>query len=159
MFTAGILIGENNLLEKITDEKNIKWIKITLITGIPLWLIIMLLGGALEGHRYFNGGFCWQSFAFALWESLTAIGFSIGLIAFFRKKVNIDNRFTGLMRDHAFAIYFIHAPILIFVSLVLRRLGFDPIVKFVAVLIITSIACLLCSFLIRKIKPIGIILK
>jgi len=159
MFVAGILVGENNLLEKITDGKNIKWIKITLIIGIPLWFMVMLLGGALEGHRYFDGGFYWQSFAFALWESLTAIGFSIGLIAFFKEKVTVKNRFSGLMKDNAFGIYFFHAPILVIVSLSLKHFVFDPILKFIVVLLITSIACLLFSFLIRKIKPIGVILK
>jgi surface polysaccharide O-acyltransferase-like enzyme len=159
MFIAGILIGENNLLGKITDEKNIKWLKITLIIGTPLWFIIMLFGGALKGHRYFDGGFYWQSFAFALWESLTAIGFSIGLITFFKKKVNVENRFTVLMRDNAFGIYFFHAPILVIVSLFFRQFVLYPILKFVVVLIITSIVCLLFSFLIRKIKLIGIIFK
>ena len=159
MFIAGILIGENNLLEKITDDKNIKWLKISIFIGIPLWFIIMLLGGALEGQRYFDGGFYWQSFAFALWESLTAIGFSIGLIALFRKKVNINNRFTGLLRDNAFGMYFFHAPILISISLVLKYWIINPVLKFVMVTMITSVTCLFFSFLIRKIKPIGMVFK
>ena len=162
MFILGILIGENDLLEKITDEKNIKWLKLSLIIGIPLWVFIMTLmvaGGALDGKVYYNGGLHWQSFAFALWESLIAIGFSIGLIAFFRKKVNFDNKFTGLMRDNAFGIYFLHAPILIGVSLLLKRLILEPVLKFAVVTISVSVICLILSFLIRKIKPIGILLK
>jgi len=159
MFIAGILIGENNLLEKITDEKNIQWLKISLFIGIPLWFFIMLLGGALKGQSYFNGGFNWQSFAFALWESLTAIGFSIGLIALFKKKVNMDNKFTGIMRDNAFGMYFFHAPILISISLMLKHWIINPVLKFVVVTIIASVICLVFSFLIRKIKPIGIVFK
>jgi fucose 4-O-acetylase-like acetyltransferase len=84
MFIAGILVGENDLLDAISNEKNIKWIKISFIIGLPIWFFIMVFGGVTEGKEYYNGGFYWQSFAFALWESLTAIGFSIGLIAFFR---------------------------------------------------------------------------
>jgi surface polysaccharide O-acyltransferase-like enzyme len=159
MFIAGIVIGENKLLENVTDEKHIKWLKYALRIGIPLWGAIMLLGGALEGHRYFDGGFYWQCLAFSFWESFTAIGFSIGLIAFFKKNMNIDNKFTGLMRDNAFGIYFFHAPIMVIVSLVLRHLFFDSILKFIVVTIITSIVCLLFSFFTRKIKPFGIIFK
>ena len=159
MFIAGILVGENNLLDNFTDDKNIKWLKLSLVIGVPLWVIIMLLGGALEGYRYFDGGFCWQSLAFALWESLTAIGFSTGLIAFFKKNANVDNKFTGLMRDNAFGIYFFHAPILIIISLLLRRLALIPIVKFTLVTIITSVICLIFTLFARKIKPIGILFK
>jgi surface polysaccharide O-acyltransferase-like enzyme len=158
MFIAGIIIGENNLLDKITDEKNIKWLKISLFIGIPLWFIIMLPGGALKSQRY-AGGFYWQSFAFALWESLTAIGFSLGLIALFKKKMNVDNKFAGIMRDNAFGIYFFHAPILISISLRLRYWIINPVLKFAVVTLITSLICLFFSFLIRKIKPIGVLFK
>jgi surface polysaccharide O-acyltransferase-like enzyme len=159
LFIAGVLIGENNLLDKITDEKNIKWIKIALIAGTPLWFIIVLFGGALEGETYFNGGFYWQSFAFSQWESLTAIGFSIGLLAFFRKKVNWNNKLASLIRNNSFGIYFLHAPILITITLLLTDLALNPILKFAIVTMITFLACLMLSFLIRKIKPIGNLLK
>ena len=159
MFIAGILIGENNLLESIIDEKNIKWLILSLIVGVPFWIIIMLFGGALEGKMYINGGFCWQSFAFALWESLTAIGFSLGIIAFFKKNVNIDNNFTRIIANNSFGIYFFHAPILISISLLFRYFIFDPLLKFSMITIITTIVCLIFSFLIRKVKPIGILFK
>ena len=159
MFICGILVGENNLLDKITDVKNIKWLKLTFIIGIPLWAGTMLLGGALEGKEYFNGGFHWQNFTFALWESFTAISFSIGLFAFFKKKVNIDNKFTRLMRENAFGIYCFHAPILVAISLILKNIILIPILKFALILILASVSCLLFSFLIRKIRPIGILYK
>ncbi|MDR2065559.1 MAG: acyltransferase [Prevotellaceae bacterium] len=159
MFIAGILVGENDLLDRLTGSKNIKWLKWSLIFGLPLWFVIMSFGGALEGQRYFDGGFYWQSFAFALWESLTVIGFSMGLMAFFRKKINVENKFTVLMRDNSFGIYFFHAPVLIIISLLLADLKLQPVLKFTAVLIIASVSSLLCSFLIRKIKPLGKLLK
>jgi len=159
MFIAGILIGENDLLDQVTDIKNIKWLKLSLVIGIPLWVIIMLFGGALEGNYYFEGGFNWQSFSFALWESLTAIGFSIGIIALFKKKINILNKFTGLIRDNAFCIYFFHALIMVIVSLLLKNIILYSILKFIIVTIISFILCLTFSFLIRKIKPIGILFK
>lgn len=159
LFIVGILIGENNLLENITNEKNIKWLKLTLIIGIPFWSIIMLFGGALEGKMYFNGGFCWQSFAFALWESFTAIGFSLGLISFFKKNADVDNNFTRLIADNAFGIYFFHAPLLIAVSIMLRGLALNPLLKFIIVTILASGICLIFSFFVRKVKPIKILLK
>jgi len=160
LFVAGIIIGENDLWENITDKKNIKWFILTILTAMPLWAAIMVFGGATEeGLTKFNGGFHWQNFAFALWESFVAISFSIGLIAFFRKNINLDNKFTRLMRDNAFGIYCFHASILIAVSLSIKDLSIIPALKFAIVTIVTSIFCLVFSFLIRKIKPVGILYK
>lgn len=159
MFIAGLLIGENNLLDELTDEKNIRWLKLSLVIGIPMWVLIMLFGGALEGKTYFNGGFCWQSFAFAFWEALTAVGFSTGLMALFKKRVNADNKITGLVRNNAFGIYFFHAPIMVIISLSLKNWVLNPIIKFLMVLFIAFITTLLFSYFIRKIKPMRILFK
>ena len=159
MFIAGILIGENDLIDDITSEKNITWLKLSLIIGIPIWALLMLFGGALEGETYFNGGFNWQSFIFALWEALIAIGFSIGIIALFKKKANFNNKLTRLVKDNAFGLYFFHAPIMVAISLSLIKLVLNPIMKFIVVLIAAFIVTLLFSYLLRKIKPIKILLK
>ena len=159
LFICGVLIGENKLLDKITDEKNIRWLKLSLLVGLPLWCFTMVFGGALEGETYFNGGFYWQSLAFALWESLTAIGFSLGIIALFRRKFNFSNKVTCFFTDNAFGVYFFHAPVLVAASLLFKGIDLDQIPKCVAMVIITTIVSLAISFLIRKIKPIGILLK
>lgn len=159
MFTAGVLIGENNLLDKITDEKNIKWIKLSLLIGTPIWIFIVVFGGVLDGIYHYQGGFYWQSFAYALWESLTAIGFSIGIIALFKKKMNTNNKFSSLISDNAFGMYFFHPPIIVIVSLLFRYIVLVPIVKFAVVTVITYLICFIFTFAVRKIKPIGILFK
>ena len=159
MFISGIVIGENELLDKIADYRNIFWLKLALIIGIPVWVLIMVFGGVLDGEMYISGGFCWQSLAFALWEGFTAIAFSLGLISFFRGKVNVENAFTGFIRSNAFGIYFFHAPILTAISLGLRHWILSPVLKFFIVTFLAFISCLLFSALIRKIKPVGILLK
>ncbi|MCL2174958.1 MAG: acyltransferase [Treponema sp.] len=159
MFIAGIIVGENNLLDEITDEKNISWLKYSIIVGIPLWAIIMVFGGVQEGRMDFEGGFNWQSFAFSMWEALTAIGFSIGIIALFKKRINIDNKITGLIRDNSFGIYFFHAPVTVTISLILKNWMINPILKFLIVLILAFIATFIFSHWLRKIKPMRILFK
>jgi fucose 4-O-acetylase-like acetyltransferase len=161
LFILGIIAGENDLMENITNERNIKWVIWIILLALPLWTVITLFGGVLEGKgkMYFNGGFYWQSLAYAFWEATVAIGFSIGLIALFRKKANIENKFTRLMRDNAFGIYCFHAPILIAVTLVMKPLVLIPILKFSIALIFASILCLVFSFFVRKIKPVGTLYK
>jgi surface polysaccharide O-acyltransferase-like enzyme len=159
LFVLGIIIGENNLFEYISGEQNIKWLKLTLITGPIIWTAIMLFGGALEGNYYFEGGLYWQNAVYALWESFKAIGFTMGLIAFFKKYINIKNKFTSLISKNSFGIYVFHAPLLIIVSLLLKPWITFPLLKFVTVTIITFFICLAFSFIIRKIKPVGFIFK
>jgi surface polysaccharide O-acyltransferase-like enzyme len=160
MFIVGIIIGENDLLENITDERNIKWLTFSFIIGIPLWGIIMVFGGALEGNMNFiNGGFYWQSFTFALWEALIAIGFSIGILSLFKKKLNENNKVTGIIRDNAFGIYFFHPPIMISISLVLKFWVIHPIIKSSTVTVISFVLCLVFSYSIRRLRPIGILFK
>jgi peptidoglycan/LPS O-acetylase OafA/YrhL len=159
LFVFGVIIAENNLLEYITQKKNIIWLKLSLIAGIPVWCIIMIFGGALEEEMYINGGFNWQSCAFALWEAFTAIGFSIGLTAFFRDRLNVSNGFTKLLAENAFGIYVFHSPVLISISLLLRQWGIDAAIKFIVVALIACIACLFFTIIIRKVKPLGLIYK
>jgi len=159
LFIMGILIGENNLFEYISREQNIKWFKITLIAGIIIWFIIMLLGGVKDGHLYFLGGFNWQSFAYALWEAFVAIGFTIGIIAYFKKHVNTNNKCTGVIADNSFGIYFFHTPILITISILLKQWTIEPFLKFIVVTIIAFIVTLIFTYLVRKIKFMRILLK
>jgi len=159
LFIAGIIVGESNLWENITDKKNIKWLIITILLSLPIWSAIMVFGGAVEGKEYYNGGFHWQNFAFAFWESFIAICFSIGIIAFFKKYVNWDNEITRIIRNNAFGIYCFHSPILIAVSLSIKGLLLNPVFKFLLAAILASIFCFIFSFLMRKIKPLGILYK
>jgi surface polysaccharide O-acyltransferase-like enzyme len=159
LFIMGIISGERNWFDQISDDKNVIWFKAAFIIGIPLWSIIMLFGGALKGEMLIYGGLSWQSFAYALWESFVAIGFSVGIISFFKKHLNINNKFTQITAENAFGIYVFHAPILISVSLLLRTWIITPMIKFIIAAMLTFVICLLFSLLVRKIKPIKILLK
>jgi surface polysaccharide O-acyltransferase-like enzyme len=159
LFILGIIIGENNLLEYITRNRNIRWLIITLMGGPVIWITIMLAGNAPESTDPFMGGLHWQGLAYSLWEAFIAIGFTIGIIAFFKKRVNINNILTGLIAKNSFGIYFFHAPILIAISILLKNWTIDPFLKFMAVTTITFIVTLTFTFFARKVKPIGILLK
>jgi len=159
LFVMGIILGENNLFEYFTRVQNIKWLYITLSVGTIAWFAIMLSGGAAEGHRYFTGGFHWQSLAYALWEAFVAIGFTTGIIAFFKKYVNVNNKFTELIAKNSFGIYFFHPPSLITVSLLLKHWMINPLLKFSIVTLIAFAVTLIFTYFVRKIKPVGIVLK
>ena len=158
MFIVGVIIGENNRMEPIAEKKNIMGLKLALILGIPLWGIIMMVGGPLRGN-YIQGGFHWESLVFALWEASVAVGFSMGIIALFKEYLNADNACTRLVSENSFGIYVFHAPVLISVALSLKYWEVNVFVKFAIVALTAYVATFLFTFLIRKIKMVRIIVK
>lgn len=179
MFILGVIVGENNLLDKISDERNVKWFKWTLIIGYLSWVIIMLFSGVNANiiacfRKSFQegiamlfsqsntvtahlGGFNWQSFAFTSWDAFFTFGLSIGIIALFRKKLNIENKFTKLLAENSFCLFVFHPPVQIAVLLSLKNIELSMGLKFLIAAAITLIACFVFCILIRKIKIVRIL--
>jgi hypothetical protein len=58
---------------------------------IPLFFVIGVLGGALEGGENFErflGGLHWQAFTLAVWETFLMVGIMVFLLYFFRERLN-----------------------------------------------------------------------
>ena len=49
---------------------------------------VMLVGGATTSFDPYRGGWHWQAFAYALWESFLCISMCIGVIYAFRRYLN-----------------------------------------------------------------------
>ena len=155
LFLLGLHAGERKWLESYPEKAGIRWFTVVLCAGLPLWLIVVGSGGTL-----IYGGLRWQSLAYALWESFVAIGFSLGLIAFFRKYLNRENGFTRLLARNSFAIYMFHAPILVSISLLLKAWQAPLLVKHVAVAPLAFAATLaVCFLVLRRIPGLKAVLK
>ncbi len=160
LFLLGLHAGERRWLENFPEKQGLTWFTVVLGAGLVLWNVIMIGGGAARGEILFTGGLNWQSFVYAFWEAFVAIGFSLGMIAFFRKYLNVDNRFTRLLGANSFAIYMFHAPILITISLLVRPWHGAPLLKHVAVAPLAFAITLAFSFLIvRRIPGLRAVLK
>ncbi len=160
LFLLGLHAGERRWLENFPEKQGLTWFTVVLGAGLVLWFVITIGGGAARGVMLLTGGLNWQSFVYAFWEAFVAIGFSLGLIAFFRKYVNRENRFTKLLAANSFAIYMFHAPILITISLLLRPWHGAPLLKHVAVVPLAFTATLAFSFLVlRRIPGLRAVLK
>jgi peptidoglycan/LPS O-acetylase OafA/YrhL len=160
LFLLGLHAGERRWLENFPEKQGLTWFAVVPGAGLVLWFAIMIGGGAAQGKILFTGGLNWQSLAYAFWEALVAIGFSLGLIAFFRKYLNVENRSTKLLAANSFAIYMFHAPVLIAISLLVRQWHGAPLLKHVAVAPLAFAITLAFSFLIlRRIPGLRAVLK
>jgi surface polysaccharide O-acyltransferase-like enzyme len=91
--------------------------------------------------------------AFSFWEAFVAVGFSLGLVGFFRRYAARDCGFSRLLARNSFGVYMFHAPILIAISLGLRDWGAAPLLKHAAVAPLAIAATLAASELVLRRVP------
>lgn len=152
LFIVGIIAYRSDLFAKISLVAGKRWLFAAIVPGFIVWSAIMLLSGALEGNEGYNGGFCWESAAYALWESFTAVAVCVGLIAIFREKCNTQGKLVKTLSDNSFAVYVFHAPIIIAVAQLFAPLGWPPILKFALLCVICLPLCFAAThFLFRRI--------
>lgn len=145
LFSFGVHAHKNNWLLKIEYQFGNKCLLTAIVPGIIFLLIIIYLGGALEGNSdAFKGGLHWQSLAFNCWETITGVCMSVGLISWFRQNANWQNELLKKISDSAFAVYVFQAPILVLLAQAMQMLIFPPILKF----LLLSMLALPISFLV-----------
>jgi glucan biosynthesis protein C len=151
MFIVGIVAYRRNWLHGITEGTGKLWLRIAIFFILVLFPLIFLAGGALEGDTSnFLGGLTWQSFAFSTWEQVVGVGMMLGLLVLFRERLNRQSDLTKEMADNAFAVYFIHAPVLVYLGLALRGIRIYPLLKFVLVAPVAVVLCFLIAYVLRR---------
>ncbi len=153
LFVVGISAGRYQWFSQLSYKNGIRWLMAALIPGIICWSIMMISGGALDGgFDLYKGGFYWQSVAYAVWESFTAVAMSIGLIALGKEKWNQQSKLVKMLSDNSFAVYMFHPPIIIIVTKLLLNLHSDVLVKyFIACILGISLSFLITNFILKHI--------
>ena len=140
LFSAGIFAYRDDWLTRLSYGFGLRWGVTALVAGCVLWPILIVSGGALRGSfASFDSGWHWQNLGMCLWAALICVGVSLGLIALFREKLNVQRRIARLMSANAFAVYLFHPPILIMLALALSPLAAPAVVKF---LLLTAVGLL-----------------
>jgi len=151
MLILGTMAYRRDWLQIIPDSQGKLWLRIALVS-FPIFVIIGILGGALEDVSVFQRGLTWQQLVYSTWDSLFCMGMSIGLITLFRKKFNDQGEFTKKVSGDMYTVYLIHAPVLISVSLLFAGILIFALLKFVIVFPIVVLLCILIShYILRKI--------
>jgi surface polysaccharide O-acyltransferase-like enzyme len=131
LFAAGIKAGEEKWLERIAEMQLSPWLPIAL-TGMVLYLPVMILGGALTNEgKPFLGGLTWQAAAYALWEAAAGTSlFIVTLVLVARRQW----RSTGAGASYAgasFGIYLMHAVVIIPLAVAMSSLPLHPALKWI----------------------------
>jgi hypothetical protein len=159
LFIVGIIAYRRNWFLGIHNAMGKWWFCVALFFVVVVFPLVFLLGGALEGNTApYMGGFFWQSLVYSVWEEFVGIGMILGLLIFFRQRFNHQGTLSKTLSASTYTVYFIHAPILVFLALALRGIYFHPLLKFALVSPIAWIFCFTIGFLLKKLPLVGKIL-
>lgn len=151
LFLVGIAAYRRNWLLELPERSGKLWLRVAVVFILVLFPLIFVAGGALEGDTsQFAGGVTWQSFAFSLFEQFVGVSMIIGLLVLFRERFNRQRAWTKEMANSAFAVYFIHAPVLVYLGLAMRGLRIYPLLKFVLVGSLAVALCFAIAYVLRR---------
>jgi len=151
LFIVGIAAYQNKWFDTFTDSVGKKWLMIAVAT-ILLFPVVVVFGGALDDIAPFQGGFHWQSMVLSAWEAFVGTGMIAGLFVIFRNRFDRQGHLAKTMAENAYAVYIIHAPVVVFFAYSLRHVAIHLVLKFVLVAPSGVGLCFLVSnYIVRRI--------
>ena len=153
LFFIGVIAYRRNWLATLSDERARLWFWVAVTLVFVFLPILFVLTGALEGNTQpLLGGLHWQSLARSLWEQLLTVAMVIVLTIWFRRRFNNQGKIARAMSASAYAVYFIHAPVLVAAALLFRDISFHPLIKFAVVAPLSVALCFLIANYFRKLR-------
>ena len=152
-FFIGILAYRGDWFSRLQKSQALPWGIVALVV-LPLFLVIAVLGGTLEGDEQaakLVGGLHWQSFAYSIWESIMLIAVLTFLLYFFREHFSRAGALAITLAASVYTVYIIHQTLVTAVDIMFIPMSIPTIVKFVFVSIISVPLCFGLAILIRKI--------
>jgi glucan biosynthesis protein C len=145
-FIIGIAAVRHNWFLNVPRSMGRVGFALALIATITIFPVAASGGVPLAaGNGY------WQSAVFALWDSTVAVGMSLGLVTFFREHINWSGSRSRFLQRHAYTVYIIQAPIIVFVALALMGLNIEHLLKFCLAAVIIVPLCFATAYLVLKI--------
>jgi len=154
LYIVGIVAYHRNWFARLTRRQGRSWSWVALALA-PLFLVIGVLGGALEGDlEPLMGGLHWQSLAYSVWEQLMCVAMAVSLLVWFRDRLNRQGRLAKSMSAAAYAAYVLFAPVIVLLALALSGVRLNMVLKFLLVSPVAVGLCFLVGHLIRKLPLI-----
>jgi peptidoglycan/LPS O-acetylase OafA/YrhL len=131
LFALGIAAWRHDWLRQLEWRHARAWV-VGLIASWPLMPIGIFVARALygPGKSNFSGGLSWTAILYALWEPFVAWGLIAAWLLVFRTHMNGPSPFWSWLNRRAYAVYIIHPPVLVGVSLLLHSVLAPALLKF-----------------------------
>ncbi|MGO8756630.1 MAG: acyltransferase family protein [Terracidiphilus sp.] len=146
LFAVGLAAWRFDWLRQLGWRDARPWI-ITLFIAWPCLPIGITILRALNGASKADtsGGLSWAAILYALWEPFIAWGLIAIWLLVFRERMNQPSTFWSWLNRRAYAVYIIHPPVLVGISLLLRGWAAPALVKFGVTGTLACVACWLLA--------------
>jgi glucan biosynthesis protein C len=150
LFALGIIAYRHNWFTELDDSQGRVWRWVA--TGlVPLFIVIGIAGGALEGDlAAFEGGWHWQALAYSLWEQFMCVAVIVTLLLWFRARFNYQGGLAQALSSASYSVYVVHAPVIVLLALALRPVQLDGGIKFLLVAPLALGLAFLTGYLFKK---------
>jgi peptidoglycan/LPS O-acetylase OafA/YrhL len=149
-FVVGIVASRRDWLRSLPGSMGIVGAVAAVVAFVLLFPVAFF--GGLEGQ--FLGGGQWQSAVYALWDSITAVGLSLGALTLFRRAFNGSGRVGRFLAEQSYAVYILHSLVLVGLAVALRDTGLPNLLKSGLVAGIGVVLCFAVAAIIRRIPGV-----
>jgi fucose 4-O-acetylase-like acetyltransferase len=129
LFAVGTVAWQRNWFERLTWKMARPWMILSVLMWPVLVIALLLARKATGVAPDVNTGFSVPAVEYALWEPLIAWGIIVGLLIGFREWGNRASAAWEFCSARAYAIYILHAPVLVGVALLFQRWNAPTLVK------------------------------
>jgi surface polysaccharide O-acyltransferase-like enzyme len=154
LFAAGYAGASSSWLSTVPARQARIWGIVAWCAG-PILPALFLLAPhipALAGN--FSGGWNLPALVYAFWEPLIAWGIILALLRSFSRRFHTLGPIWTKLTRRAYAIYVIHPPVLVAISLAWRTIAAPHLLKFAVTGSVTCIACYLLAGAILQLPPL-----
>ena len=144
LFAAGIAAWRYDWIRQL-NWNNAKSGVYAAAIALPLMPLGVALSHITSGKGGFGGGLSWESALYALWEPFVAWGLIAAWLLFMRRFGNQPSAFWSWPNRRAYAVYIIHPPILVGISVLLHPWIAPAFIKFAVTGILSCAACWLIA--------------
>jgi peptidoglycan/LPS O-acetylase OafA/YrhL len=131
LFALGIAAWRYDWLRQLnwSNAKSAILTGLILLPAMPIGVLITNIT-AQRRAGIFTTGFSWQTILYALWEPFVAWGLIAAWLLIARAYMNKPSRFWSWLNRRAYAVYIIHPPILVGISVLLHPWIAPALLKF-----------------------------
>jgi peptidoglycan/LPS O-acetylase OafA/YrhL len=154
LFVLGTMAERRRWLDALTPDLLHVWAPILCAIGVALFaLVFELMPRGRVAIAPFLGGVHGEALALDVLENLFCVGASVTALVVFRARFAGDSRWAKVLMPDAYAVYVLHAPVIVLFAFSARDVAFGPWIKFALLTTLGTAACFAVSHLVLRRLP------
>lgn len=146
LFTVGTIVGRHGWLKNTPTETGILWLKIG-TACVAVWYAVSI-AAEYSAFDFHQSEWFWT--LYPVWEALTCVGLSVGLVIFARENWNTTSAWWQRLSETAYGVYLVHVFIIVGLNMALLGVPLPPFLKFLIVFVAALIVSFIDAWILKK---------